>query len=574
MLIAKNRHWGLTGIALLGLLIAVIAVVQMFAVNGARAASGEVVLLDPTDQGFGSGTIVTKYGLAGKTVVRKTPVEWAAMTTADFASYDAIVLADPTCQVGTAAITAAIGNASTWGAAVDGNVIIIGTDEAFHQGGRGDLLMEGGSAFSVAEAGKTGAYISMSCYYNGTAPLTTQPMLDAAFGSIGDFTTTGVGCYNDAHIVATHPAFTAAGVTDAVLSSWGCSVHEAFDNWPISFEVLAIARGIGASFTAPDGSVGTPYILARGVTVISDIDLTPDGAVNNIGETHTVTAVVTVDDPLPGTPVVGTTVTFEVIAGPHIAATGTDVTDGTGSASFSYVGTAVGIDTIEATFVDGLGRTQRSNRVTKEWEDAVDTTPPVLTYFGEAVNEATGPDGAVHTYVATATDDEDPALVVVCDPASGSVFSMGDTVITCTATDASGNSVTETYLKTVVDTTAPVSNCVESVNPSGKNIPAAPGKGGQGQNQDGFYQISATDAVDPDLELYIVDDGTGTVFGPFASGSNIKYTEANGADPSIKPGSGDVDWKINGQGDAAAYAVDSSGNVGAVAVCLVPPDPK
>ena len=340
-----------------------------------KAAAGQVVMLSTTDVGFGAGTIVTKFGLAGKTVVPKTPAEWALMTTADFASYDAIVLADPTCVSGTAPIAAAIANAATWGAAVDGNVIVIGTDEAFHQGGRGDLLMEGGAAFVVADSTKTGAYISLSCYYHGTAALTPLPMLDAAFGSAGDFTMTGVGCFNDAHIVATHPAFTSAGVTDAVLSNWSCSVHEAFDNWPITFEVLAIARGIGAAFTAPDGTVGTPYILARGVTVISDILLSPDGAINNIGDTHTLTAVVTSDDPVPGTPIVGTTVTFTVIAGPNTGVTGTGVTDGTGTATFSYVGTIVGVDTIEATFVDGLGRTQRSNRVTKEWVDAPPPTP-------------------------------------------------------------------------------------------------------------------------------------------------------------------------------------------------------
>ena len=57
--------------------------------------------------------------------------------------------------------------------------------------------------------------------------------------------------------------------------------------------------------------------------------------------------------------------------------TGTDVTDGTGTATFSYVGTAVGTDTIEATFVDGLGNTQRSNRVEKHWVDAPATPTPV-----------------------------------------------------------------------------------------------------------------------------------------------------------------------------------------------------
>jgi hypothetical protein len=72
-----------------------------------------------------------------------------------------------------------------------------------------------------------------------------------------------VGCWNDAHIVATHPALD--GLTDANLSNWSCSVHEAFDSVPSGFLTLAIAEGAGPSQTTfPDGSVGTPYILARG----------------------------------------------------------------------------------------------------------------------------------------------------------------------------------------------------------------------------------------------------------------------------------------------------------------------
>jgi hypothetical protein len=338
-----------------------------------RAATGEVVMLDTTDVGFGAGTLASSFVAAGKTVVYKTPTDWAAMTAAEFAAYDAVVLADPTCQTGTAAITAAIGNAATWGSVVDGNVIIIGTDEQYHNGTGGQTLMNGAAPFTVAEPGKTGAYISLSCYYHGAAPSTPLPMLDAAFGSTGDFTTTGVpGCFDSAHIVATHPAFTSAGVTDATLSGWGCSVHEAFDAWPVGFEVLAIAL-TGTAYNAPDGTIGTPYILARGVEVISDIDLSPDGAVNPVGTSHSLTATVTTDDPTPGTPIEGTDVTFEVISGPHTGTTGVDATDGSGIATFSYTGTAVGIDTIEGTFIDALGRTQRSNRVTKEW---IEGPPP------------------------------------------------------------------------------------------------------------------------------------------------------------------------------------------------------
>ena len=64
---------------------------------------------------------------------------------------------------------------------------------------------------------------------------------------------------------------------------------------------------------------------------------------------------------------VGTTVTFKVVAGPHLGATGTGVTNAAGVATFAYTGTLLGTDTIEATFLDSLTRIQRSNRVEKIW---------------------------------------------------------------------------------------------------------------------------------------------------------------------------------------------------------------
>ena len=46
------------------------------------------------------------------------------------------------------------------------------------------------------------------------------------------------------------------------------------------------------------------------------------------------------------------------------------------------------------------------------------------------------------TFSVSATDDLDPAPIVVCTPPSGSFFARGTTPVTCTATDASGNQAT------------------------------------------------------------------------------------------------------------------------------------
>ena len=68
-----------------------------------------------------------------------------------------------------------------------------------------------------------------------------------------------------------------------------------------------------------------------------------------------------------------------------------------------------------------------------------DVVPPVLILPGNLTVTATKRTGAKVTYTATATDDSDPHPVVACAPPSGSICPLGTTVVTCTATDASGN---------------------------------------------------------------------------------------------------------------------------------------
>jgi X-Pro dipeptidyl-peptidase len=79
-----------------------------------------------------------------------------------------------------------------------------------------------------------------------------------------------------------------------------------------------------------------------------------------------------------------------------------------------------------------------------------DTTAPI---FGDAPNvtaqsaDATGT--TVNYTTPLATDTQDAAPAVTCDKASGSKFAVGMTTVTCTATDANGNSATTTFTVTV-----------------------------------------------------------------------------------------------------------------------------
>ena len=384
------------------------------------ALSGKALILDTSVLGGASSEEALKATSLGLTVDVVDATAWAAMTASQFAAYRVIILGDADCSgPGTAAIAAAEANRTVWGPQVDGNIIVNGTDPVFHSSSGGIDMTNSAVAFAADASGKTGLYLSLSCYYHGTAAATPVPVLDP----FGTFTVTGVGCYNDAHIVASHPAL--AGLTDTSISNWSCSVHEAFDAWPKTgagaFTVLAIARNIGTSYTAPDGSVGTPYVLARGEGLAAgDISLSPATASNPIGTSHTLTALVTSG----GTPLAGKTVTFTVLSGPHAGVTGTGVTDADGKATFSYTGTMVGTDTIQASFVDAGSRTQTSNTVTKEWTNGTGSHTLTVNVTGSGTGSVTS----------------DPAGIA-CPTTCSAGFTTG-AMVTLTPTAATGSTFT------------------------------------------------------------------------------------------------------------------------------------
>jgi len=63
------------------------------------------------------------------------------------------------------------------------------------------------------------------------------------------------------------------------------------------------------------------------------------------------------------------------------------------------------------------------------------------------------------------------------------------------------------------------------------------------------------------------------VAGGYASGTRIKFTQAPGSSPNVKPGPGVIDWHITLKGDAGVTATDGSGNSASV-ICRVPSPPK
>ncbi|MDB6035124.1 MAG: hypothetical protein JWM16_5462 [Verrucomicrobiales bacterium] len=120
-------------------------------------------------------------------------------------------------------------------------------------------------------------------------------------------------------------------------------------------------------------------------------------------------------------------------------------------------GTLIGIGQHSVTFM--VTDTGGLSDVCSATVTVADRTPPSLTCHTDMVVECTGPAGAVAEFPISAFDDCDPQPVVICTPPSGSLFLLGRTTVSCSATDANTNQASCIFTVTVVDTTPPIILC-------------------------------------------------------------------------------------------------------------------
>ena len=87
----------------------------------------------------------------------------------------------------------------------------------------------------------------------------------------------------------------------------------------------------------------------------------------------------------------------------------------------------------------------------------IDRSPPSTPTVPAGITaEAGGPNGSTVNFTSNATDLVDGPLVAACTPASGTIFPVGTTTVSCVATDTSGNSSASAAFSVIVqDTTAP-----------------------------------------------------------------------------------------------------------------------
>ena len=93
---------------------------------------------------------------------------------------------------------------------------------------------------------------------------------------------------------------------------------------------------------------------------------------------------------------------------------------------------------------------------------------PKVTVPANMQVEATSPAGAMVTFTATATDVIQGSIPVTCTPPSGSIFPIGDTIVTCSAINSRGSGDVKSFRISVRDTRPPQ---IVSVTPSVSVLP-------------------------------------------------------------------------------------------------------
>lgn len=116
-----------------------------------------------------------------------------------------------------------------------------------------------------------------------------------------------------------------------------------------------------------------------------------------------------------------------------------------------------GLTTVSCTATDAVGNTSALQSFTV---NVLDNIKPVLTVPANISVTAIVPTAV--TFAVSATDNVDPRPAISCSPASGSTFPLGQTIVSCTGTDASGNSTTRTFTVTVTPHTAPVCTAAQA----------------------------------------------------------------------------------------------------------------
>lgn len=212
-------------------------------------------------------------------------------------------------------------------------------------------------------------------------------------------------------------------------------------------------EGAGDSYTVTVGSV-----QRSGTVVLTVAAAAVEDALGNPSTVNVVTDTVAIEDATG--PVLAVPADIEVVLPPGASSVVVDFevsasdpgSDGRlTEASFggavavtcdppSGSGFGIGVTTVVCSATDSSGNLAAADFTVS----VLDAEAPELPEPSGVIEATLAPDGTV-TYPEPVASDNSGDVTVTCDPPSGARLSAGDVVVTCTATDSSGNTSTGSY---------------------------------------------------------------------------------------------------------------------------------
>ncbi len=490
--------------------------------NSATPTTFVVHVVDSTAPVIAAHTDVTAEAMsaAGAIVTYISPatsdaVDGAGTATCAPASGTQFALGDTTV---TCNATDAHGNAATPTTFV---VHVVDTTPPTITGAPTDIIAEATSA-----AGAAVSYTSPTASDIVDGPIT--PSCVPASGSTFALGTTTVQCTaTDAHGNSAHSSFT---VTVQDTTPPTIDAHSDETTEATSSAGAVVNYTSPATHDAVDGTGTASCSPASGSTFALGATTVTCNATDSHGNAAAPTAFkVTVQDTTPPDVTVPADITAEA-TGPTgavvtFSASATDLVDGAITptcAPASGSTFALGTTTVDCSATDA-----HHNTASKSFNVKVqDTTPPTIDPSADVGPiEATSSAGAVASYTSPATHDAvDGTGTATCSPASGSTFSLGDTTVTCNATDVAGNHATPTnFTVKVRDTTPPTLTVpadiiAEATGPSGAAV---------------SFTASATDLVDPSPSV-TCSPASGSTFALGATTVSCTAKDASGNVSAVK----------------------------------------
>jgi Ca2+-binding RTX toxin-like protein len=247
----RTRRWhGKAARRAIGLITGVLALAALqLGPTPASAAPGSILIFGPSMRSD-TPNEQTVAEAQGHTVTVASESQWAAMTTAQFAAFDALVIAEEDCDSDETLLNTVLNTRTTWSPAVTGNITLHTFDAIQHEEGEYAEFIANSINFAASPSAGTGLFFGLGCYFEGDGDAQDLTLMD----QFGSFVIDGDSGDVINILQPTHPVM--SGITNAGLSGWSNSVHQHFVSFPTSFQALAEDTEVD-----PD----RPVVLARTV---------------------------------------------------------------------------------------------------------------------------------------------------------------------------------------------------------------------------------------------------------------------------------------------------------------------